>query len=113
MVWSVSCLFFGGLGVLGWVADACRVHAWDCGGDNRETLWSDDMTENNVVENRSNQKGTVKINVSPFVKEELIEIMQARQHTTMDSVVRELLRRPAERRRPTISDITVLEEQEQ
>jgi len=68
------------------------------------------MTENkDVAENRSTKKGTVKIDVSRPVKEQLLEILQAEQHTTMDSVVRELLRRPTTRRYPTISDLGQLE----
>ena len=49
------------------------------------------MTENDVVENQSTHKGTVKINVSPLIKAELLAIQESKQHTSMDSVIRSLL----------------------
>lgn len=52
------------------------------------------MTENNVVENGSTRKGTTKIDVSWQVKDELHAIKENKGHTSMDSVIRELLRRP-------------------
>lgn len=47
-----------------------------------------------VVENRGARKGTVKIDVSQLVKAELLKIKDANEHTSMDSVIRELLRQP-------------------
>jgi len=49
------------------------------------------MSENNVVENSSTKKGTVKIDVSRRVKDQLTEIRDNEEHTSMDSVIRSLL----------------------
>lgn len=54
------------------------------------------MTGDNVVENQSTRKGTVKINVSQRVKDQLLEIQDDEEHTSMDSVIRSLLEHRAQ-----------------
>ena len=69
------------------------------------------MIENNVVETESTRKGTVKINVSPLVKDRLLHLQYVEQHTSMDSVIRTLLmERMKQTLHPSTSELERLEQ---
>lgn len=59
------------------------------------------MTENNVVETKSTNKGTTKIDVSWQVKAELLYIKETEGHLTIDGTIRARL---------TIADLRHMEE---